>query len=416
MSLFDKIFRPKKSNPQSDGYFELLTGYSPVFTSWNGQLYESDLVRAAIDARSRHISKLKVEVLGSAQPMLKTQLSKQPNEWTTWSQFLYRVNTILDMQNTVFIVPIFDNYFRTVGFDCVLPSNVEIIDVKGEPWLRYHFNNGKTAAVELNKCAALTKFQYTSEFFGENNDALNDTLSLLDLQDQAIQEAVANSNTYRWAAQATNFVKPENLQKERRQFTRNNLEGDNNGLLLFPHYYSNIQQVKTDSYTIDPEEEKLIQEKVFNYFGVNASILQNSAIGDEMDAFYEGAIEPFAIQFSDAMTKAAFSYTEQANGARIIVSASRLQYMKTSDKVNFAQMMTSSGGMMINELRELFNLPDYGEDLGKHIPVRGEYYMLDVNEDKMLKKEPEKEPNQEPEKLEEPKVDTNEEVDEEKNE
>ena len=391
MSLLEKIFgvnvsnKDKEIQSQADGYFELLTGYAPVFRSWSGQIYESDLVRAAIDARARHISKLKVEVLGSAKPYLKTQLAKQPNDWSTWSQFLYRTSTILDMQNTVFIVPVFDKYYRVVGYEPVLPSNVEILDVHGTPWLRYHFQNGKTASVELAQCAGLTKFQYTSDFFGENNSPLNETLALLDLQDQAIQEAVKNSNTYRWAAQATNFIKPDNLKKEREEFSQNNLQGENQGLLLFPHYYTNIQQVQTKSFTVDTEEQKLIQTKVYNYFGVNEKILQNAAIGDDMDAFYEGAIEPFMIQFSEALTKAAFTLTEQANGSRIQASASRLQYMKTSDKVAYAQMMTAAGGIRIDELRDLFNLPVYEDGLGEHIPVRGEYYMLDVDQDRMTK-------------------------------
>jgi len=415
MGLFTKIFSKRgtaKDNEisrRANGYFELLTGYAPVFQSWNGKIYESDLVRAAIDARSRHIAKLKIEITGSAQPILQTKLNKRPNDWTTWSKFLYRVNTILDMQNTVFIVPIYDKYYRTVGFDCVLPSNVEILEVAGEPWLRYHFQNGKTASVELCKCVALTKFQYQSEFFGEPNSALNDTLALLDLQDQAIQEAVKNSNTYRWAAQATNFVKPGNLKKEREEFTRDNLQGENNGLLLFPHYYDNIQQVKTQSFTVDPEEQKLIQQKVFNYFGVNESILQNSAIGDEMDAFYEGAVEPFAVQFSEGMTQACFTPTEQANGASIIASASRLQYMKTSDKVKFATAMSAVGGLKVDELRDLFNLPSYTDGLGEHIPVRGEYYMLDVNDDKMIKDKEKVKVEEEPEKVkEEPEEEENE--------
>jgi ferredoxin len=63
MGLFDWLF--KKPNvdvaDHYDGYFRTLTAYEPHFTTWNGELYESALVRAAIDARARHISKLKVE-------------------------------------------------------------------------------------------------------------------------------------------------------------------------------------------------------------------------------------------------------------------------------------------------------------------------------------------------------------------
>ena len=59
MSLFDKLFRPKKY--QADQFFSTLASYTPVFHRWRGELYESELVRAAIDATARHVSKLQVK-------------------------------------------------------------------------------------------------------------------------------------------------------------------------------------------------------------------------------------------------------------------------------------------------------------------------------------------------------------------
>ena len=61
MALFDKIFQPKKATEskkalQQGGIFATLKTYRPVFTDWKGEIYESELVRAAIDARARHIS------------------------------------------------------------------------------------------------------------------------------------------------------------------------------------------------------------------------------------------------------------------------------------------------------------------------------------------------------------------------
>ena len=119
MSLLDKIFRPseaKKSEAKKSeaalnearAFFKTLTAYAPVFTNWGGEIYESEIVRASIDARARHISKLKVETAGSANPSLQARLKQGPNQWQTWSQFLYRTSTILDVNNTAFIVPVFD--------------------------------------------------------------------------------------------------------------------------------------------------------------------------------------------------------------------------------------------------------------------------------------------------------------------
>lgn len=56
MGLFEKIFKRPRPRGQPEGYFRTFTGYMPAFTSWGGEIYESELVRAAIHARATHIS------------------------------------------------------------------------------------------------------------------------------------------------------------------------------------------------------------------------------------------------------------------------------------------------------------------------------------------------------------------------
>ena len=385
MSLLDKIFRPKEATKSEKAKdrglrFIELSGYTPVFTDWKGEIYESELVRAAIDARARHISKLKIELKGTAQPSLQSKLRQGPNQWQTYSQFLYRVSTILDIHNTAFIAPVFDAGMVITGYYPLLPKRCEIVEYNGELWLRYRFTHGQTAAVELKKCAILTKYQYRDDFFGSSNDALNETLKLIDIQNQGIQEGVKNAASYRFMAQVSNFTKADDLKNERVRFSQENLtrEAEAGGLLLFPNTYQNIQQIKSSSYEVDPEQTKLINDNVYKYYGVNEKIMKNEATSDELDAFFNGAIEPFAIQFSEGMTKAIFSERERAGGSQLMANANRLQYMTTSQKVQMAQHMLDRGVMSINEARELFNyLPVDGGDIRT---IRGEYKNAAVEE------------------------------------
>ena len=374
--LFDKIFRPKEAKKAiSEGVsiFRELSGYRPVFSDWKGEIYESELVRAAIDSRARHISKLSVEMRGTALPSLQNKMKQGPNQWQSWSQFLYRLSTILDIHNTAFVVPVFDASMVITGYYPVLPRQCEIIEYKGEAWVRYKFADGSVAAVELKKCAILNKFQYKNDFFGEPNTSLDDTMKLIDIQNQGIEDGVKNAATYKFMAQVNNFTKADDLKNERVRFSEENLtkDAEAGGLLLFPNTYQNIQQIKNTSFEIDPEQQKLIDDNIYKYFGVNDKIMKNEATSDELDAFFNGAIEPFAIQFSDAMTLAMFSERERANGSKLIANANRLQYMTTSQKVEMAQQMLDRGVMSINEARELFNyLPVEGGDVRT---IRGEY-------------------------------------------
>lgn len=380
MSLFEQIFRPNKAKEsqkalkEAKGFFTTLTAYRPAFTTWNGAIYESLIIRSSIDARARHISKLKVETYGSANPSLQSKMRLGPNQWQTWSQFLYRVSTITDVYSNCIITPVFDDYMTITGYYPILPTRTEIIDYKGEPWLRYKFSSGEVGAVEFRKCAIITRHQLKNDFFGEPNNALDETMKLLHIQREGVEEAVKNTSTFRFMAKLNNFAKPEDLKKEAQRFTRENLstESEAGGFLLFPSTYSDIRQIDVKPYTVDADQLKLIYSNVYNYFGVNEDVLQNKAIGDSWSAFYEGAIEPFSIQFSEAMTKAMFSERERAQGSGVMATANRLQFMSNNDKLTISSTMLDRGVMSINEIRDIWNLAPV-EDGDRRI-IRGEYY------------------------------------------
>lgn len=382
MSLFDFFLkdRPKINKKVKIEPFKMFNGYQPKFTSFGGDIYESELVRAAINARATHISKLKFSISGSARQSLQNKLVKAPNQLQTWAQFLYRTSTILDVHNTAFIVPIYDQYGDVSGVFCPLPSNVTIVEAgenKKKLYLVYEFTFGQKAAIELENCGILTKYQYRSDFFGEKNDALLPTMDLIHIQNQGIQEAVKSSATYRFYASVTNFLDEEDLANERQRFSEANFSKDANGggLLLFPNTYKDINQVKSDPYTVAADEMKLIEKNVYQYFMVNEDVLQNKAYGDSWSAFYEGAIEPFAIQFSEVMTKMLFTLREQSQGNIVMLTANRLQYMTNADKLNVSSQLVDRGVISINDAREIWNLPPV-ED-GDIRFIRGEYWNVD---------------------------------------
>lgn len=385
MGLFDKIFRPRRYAAET--YFKTLTAYRPTFHRWGGALYESELVRAAIDARARHISKLEIRIDGAAQPRLQTILKKRPNRWQTWSQFLYRASTILDMQNTLFIVPILARDNTVTGLWTCLPSSCRILeDRAGTEWLEYKFSTGDVGAVELSRCGILTRFQYEDDFFGADNRALDSTMDLLELERQGVKEGIESSASFRFMARQTNWKDPEDLVQEQKNFTERNLSADAGGFLLFPNNYDSIQQITSKPYTVPTEELELIQRNVCDYYAVNEDIIQSKAVGAALDGFYEGVIEPFAIQLSEVLTFMLFTDTEIGYGTRVYATANRLQYMSTADKVSFIANLSDRGYLTINEGRELLNYPPI--EGGDVAPIRGEYYFVGEDDEPAAEEEP----------------------------
>lgn len=378
MGLFDRIFgnRPKPTG-KYDGSFKMLNGYSPNFTTWGGGLYESELIRTAIDALATHTGKLQVVTQGAARPALQNKLRHGPNQFQTWSQFLYRLRTIYEIHNTAFITPVYDEYGEISGVYTPLPNRCELLEYGDDPYLRYEFSSGKKAAIELANCGILTKHQYKNDFFGEDNHALFPTMDLIHIQNQGIQEGVKSAASYRFIAKVGNFTKVEDLKKERQRFTEENFSKDAaaSGILLFPNTYNDIRQVDVKPWVVDADQLKVIRDNVFEYFGVNEDILQNKAFGDAWSAFYEGRIEPFAIQFSDVMTKMLFTLREQTQDNRVMATANRLQYLSNAEKLNVSSQMLDRGIMSINDVREIWNLPPV--EGGDARIIRGEYWNAD---------------------------------------
>ena len=361
MGLFDRLFGNRPQPRGEESTVKMLTGYEPSFHRFGGSIYESELVRAAIGAIATHCSKLAVTTSGAAKPSLQNKLKHGPNQLMSWSQFLYRLATVLYVHNTAFIVPVFDDFGQISGVYPALPDKCEVVAFGDDEryYLRYRFGQGETAAIELDACGIMTRFQYRSDLFGESNRALLPTMDLISIQNQGIQEGVKSAATYRFMAKLSNFSK----------------DAKGGGLLLFPNTYQDVKQIETKPWVGDADTMKAIRESVNEYFGVNEEVLTNAAFGDKWSAFYEGVIEPFAIQASEVMTRMLFTFREQTEGNGVMLTANRLQYMTNADKLNVSAQMLDRGIMSINEIREIWQLPPV--DGGDERIIRGEYYNAD---------------------------------------
>ena len=371
MGLFDNFFGRWKGKKQFDGYFRMLDGYTPMFSSYDGGVYEMELTRACIHTFATHCSKLKPNVTGSASRRLQPILEHCPNAFMTCAQFLYKAATIYDAKNTVFILPLLDQQDSIVGYYPADPSVVEIVQANGEPYLRYTFRSGERTAIELSRCGIVSKYLYRSDIFGESNAALNPTLQLLSMQNQGIAEGIKNSASFRFMATVNNFTKPDDLERERKKYSERLFGSGTGGLALFPNTFADVKQIESTAKIVDPDQLKIIQERVFTYFGTNQAVVQNSTVGDEWAAYYEGKIEPFALQLSQALTSMTFQSGQLARGNSIVFSANRLQYMTSQAKLQVSSQMFDRGILSTNDVMDIWQLPHVPD--GDKRYIRKEY-------------------------------------------
>lgn len=379
MGAFDFLFKRPREALQVNSYFKMLDGYSPIFTSYDGGVYEMELTRACIHTFANHCSKLQPNVEGADGRGIKAILEGRPNPFMTSAQFLYKVATIYDAKNTCIITPVLDGFDRLIGYYPVNPAQTEIIEVDGVPFLRYRFKNGQWAAIEFFRCGIVSKYLYNSDVFGEDNKALNPTMQLLSMQNQGIAEGIKNSASFRFMATVNNFVKGKDLAAERKNWVDENLGTDAGGLALFPNNYTNVQQIQSSAKVVDVEQMNLIQTRAMNYFGTNEDVLQNKAVGDKWSGYYEGKIEPFAIQLSQALTVMTYTELERKRNNAIVFSANRLQYMTTAEKKEVSTQLFDRAILSTNMVMDVWNLPHVPD--GDKRYIRREYIEISQLDD-----------------------------------
>ena len=177
-------------------------------------------------------------------------------------------------------------------------------------------------------------------------------------------------------AKLAQALKQKDIEEERKSFRENNLSAQNNGgVLLFDQKYEEVKQIDSKPFVVNPIQMSQIKENVFNYFGTNEAILQNKFKSDEWSAYYEGKIEPFAIEMSLVHTNMTFSEREVAFGNQIMFTANRLQYMSNSEKLNTVTQLFDRGFLTHNQGLEIFNMsPVEGGDKRY---IRKEYALTD---------------------------------------
>ncbi len=387
MGLFENIFRKEKQERAVHEYFRALSVYTPVFSTFEGGVYEAMLTRSCIHAFATHCSKLKPQVTGSGADKLERMLQYAPNPYQDTTKFLYRLATVLSVRNNALIAPLYDEYRgRIEGYYPLLPQNCRVVEYKGEPFLRYQFAGGRWAAQELSAVGLLTQHQYEDDFFGSDNRPVLPIMQVIDTNNQGIIEGVKASANIRFMGLLAGVFKDKDIDAERARFRRDNLGAENNnGILLADQKYKEIKQIQSEPYTMNAAQMKEIRESVFEYFGCSDEILQNRYTSSAVwNAYYEGKIEPFAIQLSLVMSNMTFSPREIAAGRSILWTAERLQYATNEEKVNIVTQLFDRGMMNRNTGLEVFNLPRLKGPEGEKYYIRKDYAEvehLDKNEE-----------------------------------
>lgn len=374
-SLFSMIFGNKKQTQSiTQTQLQMLNSYDAKFTTLNGNTYDSKVARQCIDRIATHCAKLipkhiQDNISNNIKGDINFLLQNQPNPIMTKFDFIYRTISMLYTDSNAFVFIAKDDRGFITGFYPVLALSYDLLqDANGVIYLQFQFVNGKIYTIPYLELIHLRLFYNKHDIFGTNNKVLKTDIETAHTASEGIKNAIKTSNNLKGILKYSNsMLKEKDIKASKDAFVRDFLNLENESGIAAVDGKADFEAITLKPITLDKEQLKQVNYNIFDYFGISEKIVSNSFNTEEWNAFYEGIIEPRAIQMSDAFTNKIFSYKAIREGHKIVFTANRLQYATLANKINLLKEAGALGLLTKDEAREIIDLHPLGGEEGAKI-------------------------------------------------
>lgn len=373
-SLFSTIFGNKKQTEVTKTQLQMLNSYNAQFTTLSNNTYDSKVARQCIDRIATHCAKLipkhiKDSISNNIKGDINFLLQNQPNLIMSKFDFIYKTISMLYTDSNAFVFIAKDKEGMITGFYPVLALNYDLLqDTKGTIYLKFRFVNGKEYTLPYLELIHLRLFYNKHDIFGTNNKVLKTDIDTAHTASEGIKNAIKTSNNLKGILKYTNsMLKEKDIKASKEAFVKDFLNLENESGIAAVDSKAEFEAVNLKPITLDREQLKQVNNNIFDYFGISEKIVNNSYNPDEWNAFYEGIIEPRAIQMSDAFTNKIFSYKAIKDGHKIVFTANRLQYATLANKISLLKEAGALGLLTKDEAREIIDLHPLGGEEGAKI-------------------------------------------------
>ena len=353
--------------PSSGETVKMITVRGDSFYSWNGKMYESDIVRACIRPKVKAIGKLVGKHIRDdpREGGLKVNpeanirfLLSEPNPYMTGQQMQEKVANQLCLNNNAFILIVRDENGKPMQLYPIPCVSAEAkYNAQGELFLKFLYNNGKTGIFRYTDIIHLKQDYNESDIFGTSPaPALTQLMELVGTIDQGMVKAIKNSSVIRWLISFKQSMREEDIKKYVQNFVDNYLSVESTTFgAAGVDAKADVQRIEPKDYVPNAAQSEKIIDRIYSFFGTNKKIVQSDYNEDEWNAYYEAEIEPVVVQLHQTYTTALFSRRERGCGNRIVFEANNLQCASLTTKLAFVAMV-DRGAMLPNEWRGTMNL------------------------------------------------------------
>lgn len=343
---------------------QMVTTYGEHYCSWNGKLYDSDIVRSCIRPKVKAAGKLVGKHIRADTGGLKVNpeanirfLLSEPNPYMTGQQLQEKVATQLCLNNNAFILIIKDENGKPMQLYPIPCVACETKYISEELYLKFQYRNGKTGTFPYEQIIHLRQDFNDHDIFGESPaPALASMMEVIGTIDQGIVKAIRNSGIVRWLLTFTASMRPEDVKENVKRFVDNYLsvESETFGAAGVDSK-ATATRIEPKDYVPNALQTKETINRIYSFFNTNEKIIQSRWTEDEWNAYYEAEVEPMAVQMGEVYSVRLFSRRERGCGNKIVFEASNLQCASLSSKLALLAMV-DRGAMTPDEWRATLNM------------------------------------------------------------
>lgn len=372
-SLFEMIFGKKGTNENSKEVtlFKLLSGQDKIYSGIGNNLYDTKLARQCINVLATHSAKLEPKHLINGRRFngdIDYLLSVRPNPICSTYDFLYRIRTQLEDMTNAYVFIQKDRRGNITGFYPIVSTEEQVVEAKNKMlFLKFKMQNGQEEILPYDDLIHLRKYYYKNDFFGESNKPLKKDLETASIIGESVKNALETTSNLRGILQFNALLKDEDIELAKNKFVQDYLSSKNSSGIASLDSKATFSPIKIDPKVLDKDQIAILNKNVYDYFGVNEEIINNSFTADGWNSFYEGCIEPFAMQLTQEFTYKIFNDEAIRNGNEIVFTTNRVQYNSIDQKVKLLKEILPYGLVTKNTALSILDLPQLDGEEGDKI-------------------------------------------------
>ena len=332
-----------------------------------GGLRENEIVGAIANAVASNVAKLTPQVIRKTaagttikNDKLSRLLEIRPNAENSTYDFLYKMASDLIYTSNAFAIVFFnDDCSEITSIQPITVTSHRIFEVDGVLYFKFIWEYDKKSYTVPYQFVIHIKGRYNRKrFLGTPPDAeLQNSTELLNVTYSGIKNVIRNSASLRGYLKYNNFIDEKELRQKVSEFQSAYMSSDNEGGIAGLDNTLDFHEITQKPPAIPITQVNFFRENIYRYYGVNEKILNSTYTEAEWNSFYEGVIEPIAIQLSLEFTYKLFTEGERSFGNKIVFTTNRLQYATLQTRNAVAKDLFDRGIITINEYREFMYLP-----------------------------------------------------------